>query len=188
MTKKKDGLPFIKPNEDYYQQESSRLKYVPIAKEDILEWAKFFNNNPTERFLGFENSDKTAVEKAEFWIDRQLLRMDENHFGQLKILHKETGELMGIGGVIMREFEDLYEYEITYTLMPQFWGVGYGTELAIHFTEYMFSYPACSNVISIIHHENEASINVAQKNSMSAYRHIDDYIGMKVVIFRVNRD
>lgn len=187
MTKKKDGLPFIKPRHEYYSQESNRLKYVPITEQDIQHWGRFFIDNPTERFLGFENSTLTAEEKAKFWIDRQIKRFNEDEFGQLKILHKETGEFLGIGGVIIRKFDDLYEYEITYSLMPEFWGKGYATELAIHFREYMFTYAECSSVISIIHHENEASIHVARKNDMNEFSKIDDYIGMKVIIFRANR-
>ena len=187
MTKKKDGLPFIKPKSDYYSQESTRLKYVPITAEDTQLWKVFFENNPTERFIGFENSTKTAEEKAKFWIDRQIKKWNDGAFGQLKVLHKKTDELIGIGGVSMREFDGLFEYEITYSLLPKFWGNGYATELATHFRDYMFTYAECSTVISIIHHENEASINVAEKNNMSVYSKIDDYMGMKVIIFRANQ-
>lgn len=187
MTKKKDGLPFIEPRKDYYTQESTRLKYVPITEQDIQHWGEFFIDNPTERFLGFENSTLTAEEKAKFWIDRQIKRLNEGQFGQLKILHKETNEFLGIGGVIMREFDDFFEYEITYSLMPKFWGNGYATELATHFRDYMFTYAECSSVISIIHYENEASIHVAQKNKMKMFSKIENYIGMKVFIFRTSR-
>jgi len=187
MTKKKDGLPFIEPRKDYSTQESARLKFVPLSPEDIQLWKTFFVNNPTERFLGFENSTKTAEEKAKFWIDRQIKRSEDKQFGQLKILHKETNKFLGIGGVIMREFNDLFEYEITYSLMPEFWGNGYATELATHFRDYMFTYAECTSVISIIHHENEASIHVAKKNKMELFSKIDDYMGMNVFIFRTSR-
>ena len=155
------------PAKSYYNQETDRLIFREIVKEDILNWEPFFNDNPTLKYLGVKlYSDLSSEEKSAFWINRQIDRQKNSEFGQLAVIDKETGEFIGVGGVIYRDLDSGDEYEITYSLLPKAWGKGLGTELAVHFREYIQNNLDIDSVISIIHVDNEASINVAKKNGM----------------------
>jgi RimJ/RimL family protein N-acetyltransferase len=174
------------PN-SYYNQESIRLSYRALRKDDIQSWIPFFNNNPALRFVGMESSmfkHLSCEEKATKWIERQMQRKDEGQYGQVAVIEKATGNFIGVGGIIYRDEHGVIDsYEVTYSLLPAFHGMGYGTELAIHFKKYILKELPNATVISIIHRENEASINVARKNGMVPLRTIDNYMEMPITVF-----
>lgn len=180
-------MSIIKPTENYYKLFTDRLLFVPLNKKHINIWANFFVDNPTERFLGFQGSTKTSFEKAELWINKQIERKINNEFGQLAIMEKESGQFIGLGGIISRNINDKQEFEITYSILKSYWGRGYATELATFFRDFMFSKKTCFSVISIIHVDNEASINVARKNGMFVSSETT-FMDMPVFIFRIVND
>lgn len=185
MNKKSVGMLTIKPTPNYYAQESSRLRFVPFEQENIKEWSLFFENNPSERFVGFENSPLSNIEKSKGWIEKQMERKANAEFGQLAVVDKKSGDFIGVGGVITRIINDTTEYEITYSLLPKYFGKGYATELAIHFKRYMLE--MTESVISVIHIENNASMQVAQKNGMMKESETT-FLNMPVYIFRTKKN
>jgi ribosomal-protein-alanine N-acetyltransferase len=172
------------PAEEYYTVQSERLTFRSFTESDIQLWAPFFVDNPTERFLGPIDSKVSKEEKANNWISRQIDRQNNGEFGQLAVILKETNVLIGVGGIIQRELEGEKEFEITYSFLPEMWGNGYATELATFFKNYAFKELEPSSVISIIHKENEASMNVARKNGMEISSETI-FMEMPVYIFRV---
>jgi len=115
---------------DYFNQESERLLFRKLTKEDIPNWIEFFDNNDRLKFLGIDLS-KTKEQHATDWIMMQLERYEKQGLGHLAAVIKETQEFIGVGGILPRELEGRKEYEIAYSLIPRFWKRGYGTELAI---------------------------------------------------------
>ncbi|MBL1281256.1 MAG: GNAT family N-acetyltransferase [Fluviicola sp.] len=173
----------FKPEPSYYQIETERLSFVPLTEGHKLEWADFFIDNSTEHFLGFENSTKTAEEKAAFWVSKQIDRKNKHEFGQLAVIEKKSGDFIGLAGIIPRELKGVAEYEITYSFFAKVWGKGYATEAATTFKNYLFKNTTVKSVISIIHIENEASMKVAKKNEM-VISDETSYMEMPVFIFR----
>ena len=171
------------PKEDYYNLESERLASRALTQADIEPWSHFFNDNPTERFLGGPLLGKDAMAKSTMWVEKQIWRMNEKIFGQLAIVEKESGRFIGLGGLIAR---DDNEFEVTYSFFPDSWGKGYGTELAIYFKEYAFANIDVPYVVSMIHKENEASMNVARKNGMEIMRETE-FLEMPIYVFGVER-
>ena len=181
---KTDGMSIIKPSQQYYELNSLRLSFVPLTKEHVSQWEVFFHDNPTERFLGFEGSPLNSLEKADFWINKQIERKENEEFGQLAIIEKSTGRFIGLGGIIPREINGQQEYEVTYSLLQNAWGNGFATETAVFFKDYMLANSNCTSVISIIHIENQASINVAIKNGMFISDEIV-FMDMPVFVYKV---
>tara|TARA_R110002072_G_C7973360_1_gene535047 strand:- start:4795 stop:5331 length:537 start_codon:yes stop_codon:yes gene_type:complete len=173
----------FRPEDSYYQVETERLAFIPLTKAHIKQWTAFFVDNSTERFLGFEGSDKSSEEKAEFWIQKQIDRKNKKEFGQLAIIEKISGEFIGLAGIIPRDIDGKEEYEVTYSLLFSSWGKGYATEAAVKFKEYMLENTAVASLISIIHKENDASIKVAKKNEMKISSEMT-FMEMPVYIFR----
>jgi ribosomal-protein-alanine N-acetyltransferase len=171
------------PEASYYSQQTKRLNFVKITKDHCALWEPFFNDNPTLRFVGLENATTSPIETAKGWLEKQIERMNSREFGQLAVYEKESNQFVGVGGIITREINGKPEYEITYSLLSQFWGKGYATELAMHFKDYAFEQMKIKSVISIIHIENEASINVALKNGMKKDIELT-FMDMPVCIYR----
>ncbi|MFT5858189.1 MAG: ribosomal-protein-alanine N-acetyltransferase [Flavobacteriaceae bacterium] len=172
-----------KPKAIYYEQASNRLLFRKMTLEDHSAWLEFFaEEDDYHRFLG---QDLTIAKKtrAKIWIERQIQRMDEKHYGQLAILEQSSGNLIGLGGIIMREMNGTIEYEVTYSLIPRYWGKGYATELAQHFSGYAREHLEIDSVISMIHPENIASIKVAQRNNMTLDGEFFIF-GMNLAVYR----
>ena len=173
-----------RPPKSYYDQETERLIFRQFEEEDINRWEPFFIDNPALIYVGASLYEHlSSVEKSANWIGRQTDRQKNNEYGQLAVLDKETGDFIGVGGVIYRDLEEGDEYEITYSLLPKAQGKGLGTELAVHFRDYLKNEVGLDSVISIIHVDNEASINVAKKNGM-VYERTFEYLEMPVAIYR----
>ena len=172
--------------EQYYRLKTDRLSFRKLTRDDIDKWKPFFFDNPTLKFLGaLMMSDLTEEEKATKWIESQIDRQENSKYGQLAVLDADTDEFLGVGGIISREMNGDMEYEVSYSICRPHQGKGYATELAICFKKYAEKYIATPSVISIIHIDNEASMNVARKNGMEI-TDTTTFMEMPVHIFRVN--
>lgn len=172
-------------NTTYYTQESERLSFRSFHPDDWQAWEHFFPGNPNLRFVG-QDDDRSAEEKAQTWVNRQLERKAQGEFGQLAVCLKESGEFIGVGGLISRELEDGMVLEVTYSLLPAHHGKGYATELALHFLQYGFEALQQDRLISLIHTENLASMRVAEKNGLRRTKEIE-FMGFQVYVYEILR-
>lgn len=172
------------PNNNYYSnQYSKRLLYRKLSIEDIDAWKNFFVNNEKLNFIGISELKKSPEDYAKEWIDFQLKRYENNDFGQLALIDIETKEFIGVSGVVTRLINENIEYEITYSILPFFWRMGFATEAASYFTELAQKLNVSKSIISLIHPENFNSINVATKNGFKP-NGMYKYLGIDVVIYR----
>ncbi len=177
-----DGMSITKPTPNYYEQASDRLLFRSLTPDDIPLWIPFFDRDDYMRFLGQDVNEPAAV-RSQVWIDRQIQRQAEGQYGQLAIIEKASGKFIGLGGIIHRELYDKDELEITYSLLPEFWGKGYARELAKHFMDYAKATNEVTSVISMIHPENEASKKVAFANGL-VLSGTAKFLGIPVEIYR----
>lgn len=168
---------------NYFSQQSARLSYRKLTRADIPAWTVFFINNDSLRFVGIDMTQKPEALARE-WVEMQLKRYTEQGLGHLAAEIKETGEFIGVGGILPRELEGKSEYEIAYSLLPSCWGKGYGTELARQMKHYGARNIKAERWVSIIDKENIASINVAIKNGMKVLFETH-YLGMEVAVYGV---
>ncbi|MDX1604160.1 MAG: GNAT family N-acetyltransferase [Salinimicrobium sediminis] len=170
---------------DYFDQQSDRLTYRKLNEKDIDSWVEFFVDNDRLAYLGLDLS-KTKETLAEEWIRLQFNRYQEQGLGHLAVELKETGEFIGMGGIIPRELNGKKEYEIAYSLKPRFWGNGFATEIARTFRDHGFKNKIADRFISIIDIANHPSAHVARKNGMLVLFKTE-YLGLQVNIFGVDK-
>lgn len=151
---------------DYYSQETERFILRKLTMADIGPWSAFFIDNPDTRFVGVEIT-KDILEHSKDWIDKQLVRYENNDFGLLAAVGKSTGKLVGQAGIMTRDLDGKNEFEIGYSILPEYWGNGIATELAQHLKSFGHENKIADKFISIIHKENVASMAVARKNGMT---------------------
>ncbi len=167
--------------ESYFNHSSERLNYRALTAEDIELWEPFFVDNDRLHFFGFDEQ-KTNHELSKEWVESQLTRYKESGLGMLALIEKESNELIGLAGIIPREFEGMTIYEIGYSLMRNSWGKGYATEAARHFRRIGTELNISQHFVSTIHPENFDSMKVAERNGMKPLRN-GIFKNMELVIF-----
>lgn len=171
-----------KPKTTYYEQASDRLLFRSLTLDDVDPWTPFFDRDDYQHFLG-QDISQPGNERAKVWIERQIQRKNEGFYGQLAIIEKTSGKIIGLGGIIHRELYGKDELEITYSLLPEFWGKGYAREMAKHFMDYAQVNTDAKSIISMVHPENEASIKVAFANGLKLDGKAK-FMGIPVEVYR----
>lgn len=166
---------------NYFEQESERLTYRRLTTEGTPSWLEFFHNNDRLKYFGMDPS-KSHEELAKDWIEAQLNRYKTQGFGHLAVIEKDSGDFIGMSGILPRELNEKEEYEISYSLKPNYWGKGYGTEMAKAMTAFGTKHINTERFISIIHIDNTASAHVAKKNGMDILFQTE-FLGMKVNVY-----
>jgi len=166
---------------NYFNQESERLYFRKLIESDVETWVHFFEKNPNPHFLGLDPS-LSHRKLATDWINRQFERYDSEGFGHLAVIEKSSGLHIGMGGILERQIEGKKHFEIAYSLMPNSWNKGYGTEIALNFKKYGLENNIADKFISIIHKDNIASQKVALKNGMKIISEIN-FMGIDAFLF-----
>ncbi|MEA3461204.1 MAG: GNAT family N-acetyltransferase [Bacteroidota bacterium] len=116
--------------------------YAMVSNEKIMA-------RITERAL----SKEEALKKF-----NELLRNSALHksFGSYKVLERTGSKLMGMAKLEITP-EKLNEAELGFMLLPEFWGKGYGTEIAKILFDIAKTYPHLKRVYANIDPDNKAS-------------------------------
>jgi RimJ/RimL family protein N-acetyltransferase len=96
-----------------------------------------------------------------------MKRYSRDGFGQWAVIRKSDGRCIGECGICVQVVDGTREYEISYRLRRDCWGLGLATEAARACVDYGFKKAGLTRLISIIEEENSASIRVAQKMGMT---------------------
>ena len=102
----------------------------------------------------------------------------------------ENQEFIGFAGVKNQTWESEFTpcVDIGWRLKRSAWGKGYATEAAQKCRDYAFESDFTSSLISLIIPSNIGSQKVAQKNGMKLDKTLDDYEGLKVNVFRIEKE
>ncbi|NDV16284.1 GNAT family N-acetyltransferase [Muricauda sp. TY007] len=165
-------------------QASERLIFRKLKKSDFDDWLPFYHNPKSTQF--WEGLPTDPIEACKTQFDRVFERYENKLGGMNALISKESGELVGICGLLVQTVDDIQELEIGYSVLPKFWLKGYAFEAAQKCKKFAFENNFADSLISIIHVDNIPSQRVAIKNGM----HLDKtttYRDNPVHIFRVNK-
>ena len=103
-----------------------------------LYFKKFLSEDDFEDFLILVSNEKAMVmnygrvfslDEAKNWYRRLLGNNSiHNDFGSFKVFEKDTDTFIGSCSLSIND--DFTEAEVEYLLLPEYWGKGYGTEIA----------------------------------------------------------
>lgn len=145
-------------------QESNRIIFREIQNSDFNDWLVFHQDPNTSLYW---QSDLESPEiECEKWYNKQFNRYANNLGGMNALIEKKTGKLIGHCGLLVQTVDEKPELEIGYSLLPQFWHKGYGTEAAQKCRDFAFENNFSHSLISIISLTNIPSEKVALKNGM----------------------
>ena len=168
--------------------ETQRLALREIQKSDFPALCMILQDAEVMYAYGraFDDAETQA------WLDKQLQRYRETGVGLWAAILKQTGEMIGLCGLIWQDCEGERVLEIGYFLQKAHWHKGYAAEAAIACKRYAFDVLGAGEVCSIIREDNIASQNVARRNGMKIrkrYIKHDGYgMNMPHVVFSVKNE
>ena len=164
--------------------ETARLITRFVVPTDAELWTGYFTDPVNCTFLPNPRM-LTNEQRTEEMIGFCLKRYLENRLGLQALIHKETGELIGLCGLMIQEVNGKTVTEVGYHLLRKYWGQGYASEAAQRFRDYGFENDMADSIVSIIHPLNFLSKKVAERNGMSLAETGASWRGYEVDVFSI---
>lgn len=145
--------------------ETPRLTLRELTTGDLDDLAAMYADAEVMQFIG--RGGVLAREDAERYIDRQIRSYRERGFGEWATVLRDTGETVGMCGLIVwPDIDGAVETEVAYLLARTAWGRGLGTEAAGAIRDWGARELGLERLVSCIYPENATSIRVAEKIGM----------------------
>jgi RimJ/RimL family protein N-acetyltransferase len=164
--------------------ESTRLVLRRVAPGDLPFFTRIHSVADVVRYIG--HGRPRSAEETQAWLDSTMASYAEHELGQLAVLRKADGVLLGRCGLSDLVIESTpasnatprawfgralapaglavaQERELGYTFDATFWGHGYATEAAQCVFAYARDVLKLSRVISVIDGNNARSQRVAER-------------------------
>jgi len=165
-------------------QSTDRLLFRMIEPSDFQHWLKFFQDPRTSMHWREEKISPELT--CENWCQKQQWRYENDKGGMNALVEKATNKLIGHAGLLVQTVDGIEELEIGYSLLPEFWNLGYAKEAAVKCKNFAFQNNFSESLISIISITNAPSQRVASKNGMTPEKKTF-YHNNEVFIYRIGR-
>ena len=144
--------------------ESKRLIIRPLVPEDFEAYFSFIRDYKATQYLSLNQEQRTRRGSKEMFDLIIENYAKENQIFVLAVIRKEDNKYMGSLGLY--PVEDSSDWEVFYTLLPDYWGKGYATEATRRILTYAFFELNLDRILAYIFPENEASARVAERLGM----------------------
>jgi RimJ/RimL family protein N-acetyltransferase len=104
---------------------------------------------------------RTLDDARAYIVNGPVASYAKNGFGLYLIVLRETGESIGMCGLIKRD--GLEDVDIGYALLPRFWSKGYAVDAGRATKTYAKDVIGLKRIVAIVDPANEASIRVLEK-------------------------
>ena len=160
--------------------ETERLVLRHLSVDDARFMLELMNEPSYIRFIGDRKIRSLDGAKVSI-TNGPIASYAKNGFGLYLVELKETGESIGICGLIKRD--TLEDVDIGYALLPKFWLKGYAIESAMAVKNYAHNVLGLKRIVGITDPENIGSIHVLEKIGMKFEKMIklsEDDIDLKL--------
>ena len=100
------------------QQESERLLYRKVTMEDYSRWLEFFSSTEAIKYLFLPQNSPEELCKS--WFNKIFDRYRNDKGGFMALIEKNSGNIVGLCGLLVQEIDDVDELEIGYSIIPSF--------------------------------------------------------------------
>ena len=143
--------------------ETDRLILRQFDLDDAAFVIRLLNSPGWLAYIG-DRGVKTIAEAEAYLQEGPMASFEVNGFGLAMVVLKETGEGIGMCGLIKRE--GLSDLDIGYALLPGYMGKGYAFEIAAATVDYAKEVLGLSRLLAITDPKNVASIKLLEKLGM----------------------
>ena len=155
--------------------ETDRLILRHLEPDDLDDLFALYADPEVVRYI--PDAPQTLAETKEEldWFLHGHPRRPE--LGLWATIYKPTNQFIGRCGLLPWTIDGQDEVEVAYTIAPNYWGQGLGTEAAQAILDYGFNTLGFARLVCLIDEENVASIRVAEKIGMAFEKASQDEIG-----------
>lgn len=158
--------------------ETARLLLMTWQPEDWPLLRPIATDPEVVRYIS--NGEPWPDERIREWAGRQVAHFGKFGFCLWKLIHKETGEMIGFCG--LQPLDGTHEIEIGWWLARAWWGQGFATEAAREALRDGFERAGLQRIVSIAMRENVASTHIMEKLGMK-YEKETTHRGFSVVLY-----
>jgi len=144
--------------------DTERLQIRQLSKEDAPFIFQLVNEPSFIQNIG-DRGVRTLADAEKYIENGPVASYARNGFGLCLVTLKESGESIGMCGLIKREA--LEDVDIGYAFLPQFWSKGYAFEAAQAFKQYAREVVGLTRLVAIVDPNNQGSIRVLEKLGMA---------------------
>lgn len=142
---------------------TARLTIRPYALNDLDALLAILSDAET---LSFWPRPYTR-EEVRGSIERNIKSTEENGYGRLAVIHKETGLLIGLCGIVRMETDGRDVYDLGYIFHRDYWGQGYATEAARAVLDHALNVLHIGPITANMPWNHDASRRVAERLGMT---------------------
>ena len=143
--------------------ETERLNLRQFISDDAAFILELVNDPSFIQNIG--DRGVRSLEDAQRYLETgPIASYARNGFGLWLVQLKETGESIGMCGLIKRD--SLEDVDIGYAFLPKFWSKGYAFESALAVREYGHKTTGLNRLVAITDPANAGSIRVLEKIGM----------------------
>lgn len=143
--------------------ETERLLLRQFSIDDAQFILELVNEPSFIQNIG-DRGVRTLADANSYILNGPVASYAKNGFGLYLVALKETGESIGVCGLIKRAGLD--DVDIGYAFLPRFWSKGYAIEAARAVKEYARDPIGLKRLVAIVDPTNEGSIRVLEKLGM----------------------
>lgn len=143
--------------------QTDRLILRPMEEKDAEFILELLNDPSFIRYIG-DRKVRTIEGARSYITDGPVASYAKNGFGLYLVELKESGESMGMCGLIRRN--TLMDVDIGYAFLPKFWAKGYAFEAAREMKRYAQEELGLKRLVAVVDPENPSSIHLLEKLGM----------------------
>ncbi|WP_294961091.1 GNAT family N-acetyltransferase [Sulfurimonas sp.] len=134
------------------------LRTSKIEDANTLHREIFSNKNVVKNTFGkelFNLQETKAFIKNSCYLDSKL--------GLNTLVEKESGEIIGLAGVLKCSYLGQVDYEFGFILAETYWGKGYASEIGKAQIDFVKNELKEKRVLALVHKENVSSLKCIQR-------------------------
>jgi RimJ/RimL family protein N-acetyltransferase len=166
--------------------ETPRMVLERLRMEHLDEVSTLLRD-PRVAATGWPGGEPPSEHEVLISVEDKQRHWERFGFGMWLMRDRETGEMVGRGGLQWTFYvEDLDEVEVGWSVVPERWGEGLATELALASIDVAFGPLGLERIIAFTTPDNVASRRVMDKSGFSYDRDIL-HVGQPHVLYKLRR-
>lgn len=166
--------------------ETKRLLLKFLTPDDFPDLLKLRTNPEVMCYIGDGNIQTQS--EVERFITLAISYQQRYDWGFCSVFEKNSDQFIGQAGLFHLGFDETQnEFEIAYRLLPEYWGNGYGTELAKALVNWGFTHLEVKKLVAVTHPDNIASQQVLKKTGFMPVDKMLWHTGQEVLRFEMYR-